>query len=67
MYKLDTLGFAGGAVHDPVGALMLCASAQVDALVINGTVKIKDGRLLGINLPKLIARHNQLAMQLANA
>ena len=67
LYKLDTLGFAGGAVHDPVGALMLCASAQVDALVINGTVKIKDGRLLGINLPKLIARHNQLAMQLANA
>lgn len=67
LYKLDTLGFAGGAVHDPVGALMLCASAQVDALVINGTVKVENGQLLGINLPKLVARHNQLAMQLANA
>lgn len=67
LYKLDTLGFAGGAIHDPVGALMLCASAQVDALVINGQLKIENGQLLGMDLPKLIARHNQLAMQLANA
>jgi cytosine/adenosine deaminase-related metal-dependent hydrolase len=67
LYKLDTLGFAGGAVHDPVGALMLCASAQVDALVINGQLKIENGQLLGMDLPQLIARHNQLAMQLANA
>ena len=67
LYKLNTLAMAGGAVHDPVGALMLCASAQVDALVINGAVKIKDGQLLGINLPQLITRHNQLAQQLANA
>jgi cytosine/adenosine deaminase-related metal-dependent hydrolase len=67
LYKLDTLGFAGGAIHDPVGALMLCASAQVDALVINGQLKIENGQLLGMDLPQLIARHNQLAMQLANA
>lgn len=65
LYKLDTLGFAGGAVHDPIGALMMCASAQVDVLVINGVVKVTEGQLVGIDLPHLIARHNQLAHQLA--
>jgi cytosine/adenosine deaminase-related metal-dependent hydrolase len=65
LYKLDTLGFAGGAVHDPIGALMMCASAQVDLLVINGVVKVTEGQLVGIDLPHLIARHNQLARQLA--
>ncbi|MFT6766540.1 MAG: 8-oxoguanine deaminase [Burkholderiaceae bacterium] len=65
LYKLDTLGFAGGAVHDPIGALMMCASAQVDVLVINGVVKVTEGQLVGIDLPHLIARHNQLARQLA--
>ena len=65
LYKLDTLGFAGGAVHDPIGALMMCASAQVDVLVINGVVKVTEGQLVGIDLPQLIARHNLLARQLA--
>tara|TARA_B110000503_G_C6920542_1_gene318472 strand:+ start:31 stop:522 length:492 start_codon:yes stop_codon:yes gene_type:complete len=65
LYKLDTLSFAGGAVHDPIGALMMCASAQVDVLVINGVVKVTEGQLVGIDLPHLIARHNLLARQLA--
>ena len=28
LFDLETIAFAGGAVHDPVGALVLCASAQ---------------------------------------
>ena len=28
LFDLHTLAFAGGAVHDPVGALLLCASPQ---------------------------------------
>jgi hypothetical protein len=44
---------------------MMCASAQVDVLVINGVVKVTEGQLVGIDLPHLIARHNQLARQLA--
>jgi cytosine/adenosine deaminase-related metal-dependent hydrolase len=30
LFRTDTLAMAGGAVHDPVGALMLCASANAD-------------------------------------
>jgi 8-oxoguanine deaminase len=65
LYKLDSLSFAGGAVHDPIGALMMCASAQVDALVINGRVRVQDGQLLGVDVRQLTARHNALALQLA--
>jgi 8-oxoguanine deaminase len=65
LFKLDSLGFAGGAVHDPIGALMMCASAQVDALVINGRVRVQDGQLLGVDVRQLTARHNALALQLA--
>ena len=37
MYRTDTLAMAGGAVHDPVGALMLCASQNADYTVAKDT------------------------------
>src|SRR5580765_4554312 len=60
-YRLDTLGFAGGAVHDALAALVFCQPPNVDLSVINGRVRIQDGQLLDVNLPPLIARHNQIA------
>ncbi len=65
MFDLRTLGFAGGAVHDPVGSLMLCASAQAAYTVVNGKVVVREGRLATIELAPLLARHNVLATQLA--
>jgi 8-oxoguanine deaminase len=64
-YRLDTLGFAGGAVHDPLAALVFCQPPNVDLSVINGRVRVRDGRLLGVDLPPLIARHNAIARALA--
>jgi 8-oxoguanine deaminase len=64
-YRLDTLGFAGGAVHDPLAALVFCQPPNVDLSVINGRVRVRDGRLLGVDLPPLIARHNVIARALA--
>ncbi len=63
-YRLDTLGFAGGAVHDPLGALVFCQPPLVDLSVINGRVRVQSGQLLGVDLPPLIARHNALARAL---
>jgi cytosine/adenosine deaminase-related metal-dependent hydrolase len=60
-YRLDTLDLAGGAVHDPVGALVFCRPPTVDLSVINGRVRVQDGALLEVDLPRLIARHNALA------
>ena len=66
LFDLDTLGFAGGAVHDPVGSLLLCASPQADYTVVNGRVVVHNGQLATLELGPLVERHNALAMQLTN-
>ena len=65
LFDLRTLGFAGGAVHDPVAALLLCAPAQAAATVVNGRVVVREGRLATLDLGPLLQRHNRLARQLA--
>jgi cytosine/adenosine deaminase-related metal-dependent hydrolase len=65
LFDLNTLGFAGGAVHDPVGSLLLCASPQVDTTVVNGRVVVRQGQLETVDLGPLVERHNALAVQLA--
>jgi 8-oxoguanine deaminase len=66
LFDLHTLSMAGGAVHDPVGALLLCASAQAAYTVVNGRVVVRHGQLTTVDLPPLIERHNQLARQLVD-
>jgi cytosine/adenosine deaminase-related metal-dependent hydrolase len=65
LFDLRTLSFAGGAVHDPVASLLLCASPQVAYTVVNGEVVVREGQLTRIDLPVLIEKHNALALQLA--
>ncbi|MBQ0941800.1 8-oxoguanine deaminase [Ideonella sp. 4Y16] len=65
LFDTRTLGFAGGAVHDPVGALLLCASASTAFTVVNGRVVVREGRLATLELEPLLERHNALARQLA--
>jgi 8-oxoguanine deaminase len=67
LFKMDSLGFAGGAVHDPVGALLLCASAQANHVVVNGRVVVDEGHLTTIDLPVLVEQHNRLAVQLVRS
>ncbi len=65
LFDLRTLGFAGGAVHDPVASLLLCASPQAAWTVVNGRVVVKEGRLATLALEPLLERHNRLARTLA--
>jgi len=65
LFDLDTLGFAGGAVHDPIGALLLCASPQAAYTIVNGQVVVRDGQITTVDLGPLLERHNALAVQLA--
>ena len=65
LFDLRTLGLAGGAVHDPVGALLLCASPAAAWTVVNGRVVVREGQLATLDLGPLLERHNQLARQLA--
>jgi cytosine/adenosine deaminase-related metal-dependent hydrolase len=65
MFRTDTLSMAGAAVHDPVGALLMCASDNADYVVVNGRVVVRQGEIATVDMGPLIERHNQLAMQLA--
>ena len=67
LFDLRTLGFAGGAVHDPVASLLLCASPMATHTVVNGRVVVRDGQLTTVDLGPLIESHNRLAVYLAEA
>jgi cytosine/adenosine deaminase-related metal-dependent hydrolase len=65
LFDLRSLSFAGGAVHDAIGSLMLCASAPAAYTVVNGKVVVSEGQLTRVELGRVIERHNNFAMQLA--
>jgi len=62
-YRLERLDFAG-ALHDPLAALLFCTPPKVDLSVINGVVRIKEGRLLGLDMTALVQRHNTLSRKM---
>jgi cytosine/adenosine deaminase-related metal-dependent hydrolase len=64
---LAGLGFAGGAVHDPLAALLFCQPATAACTVVNGRMLVRDGQLVGHELAVLVERHNRLAHQLVLA
>ena len=67
LFDLNTLGFAGAGVHDPVASLMLCASPPAAYTVVHGRVLVQQGQLLSLELGPLVEQHNRLALQLCNA
>ena len=67
VFDLRSLAFSGGAVHDPVASLLLCASPQAAYTVVNGRVVVREGQLATVDLGPLVERHNRLAVTLAEA
>ena len=67
LFDLRTLGFAGGAVYDPVASLLFCVSANAAYTVVNGRVVLREGQLASVDLGPLVGRHNRLALELANS
>ena len=63
--RVDTLPFAGGAVHDPLAALVFCQPRNVDVSMVNGQVRVSEGHIVGLDLPALVAHHNRVAVALA--
>lgn len=62
--RLDTVDYAGGAVHDPLAATVFCNPQNVALSVINGRSIVEDGQLLTAELPLLVERHNAIARKL---
>jgi len=67
LFRMDTLEMAGGAVHDPVAALLLCASPRADQVLVNGRRVVIDGELATVEAGPLVERHNRLARELVLA
>lgn len=63
--RVDTLPFAGGAVHDPLAALVFCQPQQVDFSMVNGRVRVSEGQIIDVDLPTIVAQHNRVATALA--
>lgn len=64
--NLNTVDFAG-ALHDPVAATVFCAPQKAHYTVINGRVIVDQGRVVTVDLGKIVAEHNKHSLNLANA
>ncbi len=62
--RVDRLELAGAACHDPLGALILCRPPAVDLSLVNGRVAVEDGRVPGLDVERLLARHCELALEM---
>jgi len=62
--NLTSLALAGGAVHDPLAALLLCTVDKVDFSVINGKVVIEGGELKTVDVESLVSQHNNIAREI---
>ncbi len=63
--NLNRLDYAG-ALHDPVAAAIFCAPQKVDLNMVGGKLVVKDGMLLGVDVPALVNKHNEAAAKLLN-
>ena len=63
VFTREELQFSGS--HDALASLVLCGARQVDALMVGGAWKVKDGHLLDRDLARLKAEHSAAAKILA--
>jgi cytosine/adenosine deaminase-related metal-dependent hydrolase len=66
-FKVDGLGHAGGAVHDALAALVFCQPVGVEFSVINGEVKVLEGRMVGVEMEMVVEEHNRVARGLVRS
>ena len=62
--RVDGLATAGGSVHDPLASLVFCRIPNVDLNIVNGRIRVRDGRLVDLDVPSLVARHETAARAL---
>lgn len=64
--NLNQLEYAGGAVHDPVSAVVFCQPRQVDYTVVGGKFIVRNGQLVTVDAHQLAQKHNLAAKRLVN-
>jgi cytosine/adenosine deaminase-related metal-dependent hydrolase len=61
--NLNRLDYAG-ALHDPLAAIVFCQPQGVDLNVVHGKTVVKDGQLVGLDVPMHVEKHNRAARRL---
>jgi 8-oxoguanine deaminase len=61
--SLDRLEYSG-ALHDPVAAVVFAAPAGVDVNYVHGKPVVKDGNIVGVDVPRLVEDHARAAARL---
>jgi cytosine/adenosine deaminase-related metal-dependent hydrolase len=61
--NLEQLEFTGG-LHDPLAAMVFCAPPKADYTVVGGRFIVKEGRMVTLDLPIHIEKHNRAARRL---
>jgi cytosine/adenosine deaminase-related metal-dependent hydrolase len=57
---LNQLDYAGG-LHDPVAAVLFCAPLKANNTFVGGQAVVREGQLIGLDLPVHIEKHNAIA------
>jgi len=65
-FPFTRLPFAGG-LHDPVASVVLCGPVNVEMSIINGSIRVFDGKIEGLDVPKLIDQQNRLSGEMVRA
>jgi len=63
-FDLSAPTFSGGAVHDPVAALVFCQPQNVDFAMVHGCILVQEGRPVHLDVDRLVSTHNHAARQL---
>jgi len=64
---LNRIEFSGGAVHDPVSAVVFCQPVRVDYTVVGGRFVVREGGVVTLDEYKLIEKHNKAAKRLLSS
>ena len=60
IFDLNTVEYAGAAVQDPLGALMMCHAPRARFVIVNGRVVVNDGQIATVDAQRLVARMNDV-------
>lgn len=58
--NLEQVAYSG-ARHDSLAAVVFCTPQPVDLSVIDGVIRIREGAILGLDLPDLVRRHTAMS------
>ena len=61
----DLSGVEAAGSWDPVAALVLCGPTRVRDLIVEGRQVVRDGRMVTLDLPRVLERQRALAVRLA--